>query len=34
MLMIEATGGSYMLPDKGMLGPHAIFDPAMLDCPH
>lgn len=33
LLMIEATGGSYMLPDKGMLGPHAIFDPAMLDIP-
>ena len=33
MLLIEATGGSYMLPDKGMLGPHAIFDPAVLDLP-
>lgn len=33
MLLIEATGGSYQLPDKGMLGPHAIFDPAMLDVP-
>jgi homogentisate 1,2-dioxygenase len=33
ILMIEATGGSYMLPDKGMLGPHAIFDPAVLDVP-
>ena len=33
MLLIEASGGSYMLPDKGMLGPHAIFDPAMLDVP-
>lgn len=33
MLLIEATGGSYLLPDKGMLGPHAIFDPAMLDVP-
>ncbi len=33
ILMIEATGGSYMLPDKGMLGPHAIFDPAVLDIP-
>ncbi|NCF61330.1 MAG: homogentisate 1,2-dioxygenase [Gammaproteobacteria bacterium] len=33
MLLIEATGGSYMLPDKGMLGPHAIFDPAILDVP-
>ena len=33
LLMIEATSSSYMLPDKGLLGPHAIFDPAMLDAP-
>ena len=33
MLLIEATGGSYMLPDKGLVGPHAIFDPAVLDTP-
>jgi homogentisate 1,2-dioxygenase len=33
LLLIEATGSSYMLPDKGMLGPHAIFDPAILDTP-
>jgi homogentisate 1,2-dioxygenase len=33
ILMIEATGGAYMLPDKGMVGPHAIFDPAVLDTP-
>lgn len=33
VLMVEATGGSYMLPDKGMLGNHAIFDPAILDVP-
>ena len=32
-LMIEATNASFTLPDKGMLGPHAIFDPAMLDTP-
>lgn len=32
-LLIEATNGSYMLPDKGMLGPHAVFDPAILDVP-
>jgi len=32
-LMIEATNGAYMLPDRGMLGPHAIFDPAVLDTP-
>jgi len=33
LLLIEATNASYMLPDKGLLGPHAIFDPAMLDTP-
>ena len=32
-LLIEATNDSYRLPDKGMLGGHAIFDPAMLDTP-
>ena len=32
-LIIEATNSSYALPDKGMLGNHAIFDPAMLDVP-
>ncbi len=33
VLLIEATNDSYRLPDKGMLGAHAIFDPAMLDVP-
>jgi homogentisate 1,2-dioxygenase len=33
VLMIEATGDSYGLPDKGLVGPHAVFDPAMLDTP-
>ncbi len=33
MLLIEASNSSYMLPDKGMLGPNAIFDEAMLDVP-
>jgi homogentisate 1,2-dioxygenase len=33
MLLIEATGSSYQLPDKGLVGEHAIFDPAMLDIP-
>lgn len=32
-LMIEATNGSYQLPDKGLVGNHAIFDPACLDVP-
>jgi homogentisate 1,2-dioxygenase len=33
LLMIEATGSSYHLPDKGLVGAHAIFDPAILDTP-
>ena len=33
MLLIEATDGSYKLPERGILGPHAQFDPAMLDTP-
>ena len=33
-LMMEATNDSYRLPDKGMLGAHALFDPAMLEVPH
>ncbi|MDT8439794.1 MAG: homogentisate 1,2-dioxygenase [Wenzhouxiangellaceae bacterium] len=33
LLLIEATNSSYMLPEKGLVGPHAIFDPAMLDTP-
>ena len=32
-LLIEATNDSYRLPDKGLVGPHAIFDEAMLDTP-
>ena len=33
VLMIEATNSSYRLPDKGMVGHHALFDPAMLETP-
>jgi homogentisate 1,2-dioxygenase len=33
VLMIESTNASYRLPDKGLVGPHAIFDPAVLDTP-
>jgi homogentisate 1,2-dioxygenase len=33
VLMIEATGSTYRLPEKGLVGQHAIFDPAMLDIP-
>ena len=32
-LLIEATNDSYRLPEKGILGDHAIFDPAVLDTP-
>jgi homogentisate 1,2-dioxygenase len=32
-LLIEATNSSYQLPVKGVVGPHAIFDPAVLDVP-
>ena len=32
-LTIEATNGSYKLPERGILGPHAFFDPAALDTP-
>lgn len=32
-LLIEATNASYQLPDRGLVGHHAIFDPAMLDRP-
>ncbi|MBT5265563.1 MAG: homogentisate 1,2-dioxygenase [Rhodospirillaceae bacterium] len=33
VLMIEATNESYHLPDKGMVGHHALFDAAMLESP-
>jgi homogentisate 1,2-dioxygenase len=33
MLLIESTNGSYKLPERGILGPHAFFDPAVLDTP-
>ena len=33
VLLIEATNDSYRLPEKGILGPHAIFDPAVLRAP-
>ena len=32
-LLIEATGGFYRLPEKGMVGRHAVFDPAALVLP-
>jgi homogentisate 1,2-dioxygenase len=33
VLMVEASNSTFSLPDKGLAGPHAIFDPAMLDTP-
>ena len=33
LLMIEATNASYTIPEKGLVGNHAIFDPAILDTP-
>ncbi|QEL54175.1 homogentisate 1,2-dioxygenase [Chromobacterium paludis] len=33
MLMIETSNGAYQLPEKGLVGPHAIFDEAVLDVP-
>ena len=33
ILMLEATGDSYRVPDRGLLGDHALFDPAVLDVP-
>src|ERR1700741_359718 len=32
-LVIEATGAHFPLPEKGILGPHAVYDPAVLDTP-
>jgi homogentisate 1,2-dioxygenase len=33
LLLVEATNSSYQLPDRGLVGAHAIFDPAILDVP-
>jgi len=32
-LLIEASGSHYRLPDRGLLGEHAVFDPAVLEVP-
>jgi homogentisate 1,2-dioxygenase len=32
-LLIEATNDSYRLPERGIVGQHAIFDPAVLGTP-
>ncbi len=33
LLLMEATNDSYKLPHKGLVGPNAIFDPALLEVP-
>ena len=33
VLMIQATNTHFTLPEKGLLGGHALFDPAMLETP-
>jgi homogentisate 1,2-dioxygenase len=33
LLVVEATGGSIALPDRGLLGRHALFDPAVVEVP-
>jgi homogentisate 1,2-dioxygenase len=33
LLLLEATGAAYGIPERGLLGQHALFDPALLDVP-
>ena len=33
VILMEATNDSYQLPDRGLVGPHALFDEAVLDTP-
>lgn len=33
LLMIEARDGAFKLSERGILGPHAVFDPAVLETP-
>ncbi|NOH97958.1 homogentisate 1,2-dioxygenase [Vibrio sp. 99-70-13A1] len=33
VLMIETTDSAYSLPEKGIVGNHAVFDPAVLEVP-
>lgn len=33
MLMVEASGSRYTMPDRGLVGHHAVFDQAMFDIP-
>ena len=32
-LLIEATNAGFALPDRGLVGDHAVFDPAVLETP-
>ena len=33
VLCVEAVGGSVALPERGLLGAHALFDPAVIEVP-
>jgi homogentisate 1,2-dioxygenase len=33
LLVVEATESRFTLPDRGLLGRHALFDPAMIEVP-
>ena len=33
LLLIEATNAGFALPDRGLVGDHAVFDPAVLETP-
>jgi homogentisate 1,2-dioxygenase len=33
LLVVEATGSRFTLPDRGLLGRHALFDPAVIEVP-
>jgi homogentisate 1,2-dioxygenase len=33
LLVVEAAEGRFSLPDRGMLGRHALFDPAVIEVP-
>lgn len=33
LLVIEATGSRFRLPERGLLGRHALFDPAVVEVP-
>lgn len=33
VLLVEATNDAYRLPEKGIVGTHAVFDPAVLETP-